>query len=337
MLPLIGITMGDPAGIGPEVTLKAVVAKPTDCRIVILGDVDTLSATAHRLEIGLRPVPWRPIEVLPTDPHVLPVVALSQLSPDQRAPGQPTVAGGESSYRYVETAVHLANDGILHGIVTAPISKAMWHAAGRNYPGHTELLASLTHTHEVRMMLVGSRLRVILVTTHVALARVPALLSSERILQTIVMTADHLSRFHGLIRPRLAVAGLNPHAGESGAFGDEEERIIAPAVQRAQERGLAAAGPFPADTVFVRAVRGAFDGVICLYHDQGLIPLKLLSWEDGVNVTLGLPIVRTSPDHGTAFDIAGQGKADPRSMIAAVALAVQMSKHRGVNESSHLS
>jgi 4-hydroxythreonine-4-phosphate dehydrogenase len=189
------------------------------------------------------------------------------------------------------------------------------------------------------MMLVGSRLRVILVTTHLALARVPAALSTERIEKTILMTAAHLTRFHGLTCPRLAVAGLNPHAGEAGAFGDEEERIIAPAVRRLQGQrySLIVAGPFPADTVFVRAVKGEFDGVICLYHDQGLIPLKLLSWEDGVNVTIGLPIVRTSPDHGTAFDIAGQGKADPRSMQAAIALATEMTQHRSPHESSHLS
>jgi len=222
-------------------------------------------------------------------------------------------------------------------LVTAPISKAMWHAAGRAYPGHTELLAALTHTPEVRMMLVGSRLRVILVTAHMALSRVPAALSGERIVQTITIAAAHLSRFHGLARPRLAVAGLNPHAGENGAFGDEEGRIIVPAVRQAQSHGLAVDGPFPADTVFVRAVRGEFDGVICLYHDQGLIPLKLLSWEEGVNVTLGLPIVRTSPDHGTAFDIAGQGKADPRSLQAAIALAAEMTKHRSTDELSHLS
>jgi len=186
-------------------------------------------------------------------------------------------------------------------------------------------------------MLAGSRLRVILVTTHIALAQVPTALSSERILTTICLAAKHLSQFHGLSDPRLAVAGLNPHAGESGAFGDEEERIIAPAVRLAQERGVSVKGPFPADSVFVRAVKGEYDGVICLYHDQGLIPLKLLSWEDGVNVTIGLPIVRTSPDHGTAFDIAGQGRADPRSMQAAIALAAKMAVQRSIHEPSDLS
>jgi len=339
MLPLIGITMGDPSGIGPEVILKAVAQKPATCRVVVLGDLQILTDTAIRLGSALVPTAWTLTDTYPADPRCLPVLALSTLAPEQCIPGHPTPAGGEASYYYVETGVDLALKNKLQGIVTAPISKAMWHAAGRDYPGHTELLAALTHTPEVRMMLVGRQLRVILVTTHLALARVPAALSTERIEKTILMTAAHLARFHGLTCPRLAVAGLNPHAGEAGAFGDEEERIIAPAVHHlhAQSHSLIVDGPFPADTVFVRAVKGAFDGVICLYHDQGLIPLKLLSWEDGVNVTIGLPIVRTSPDHGTAFDIAGQGTADPRSMQAAIALAVDMTQHRSTHESSHLS
>jgi 4-hydroxythreonine-4-phosphate dehydrogenase len=337
MFPLIGVTMGDPTGIGPEVVLKAALAKPSACRLVVLGDLATLTETASRLGPPLMLVSWQPGDAYPAESGVLPVLALSQLAVNERRPGQPTPAGGEASYCYVETGVRLALDNTLQSLVTAPISKAMWHAAGRVYPGHTELLAVLTHTPEVRMMLVGRRLRVILVTTHLALSRVPATLSSERIATTIMMAAAHLSRFHGLARPRLAVAGLNPHAGENGTFGDEEERIIAPAVRQAQSQGLTVDGPFPADTVFVRAARGEFDGVICLYHDQGLIPFKLLSWEDGVNVTLGLPIVRTSPDHGTAFDIAGQGKADPRSMQAAIALAAEMITNRGSDESSHLS
>jgi len=293
---------------------------------VALGDAPTLQETAQGYSLPLTIVPWRPGDVYPPNADVLPVFELSRLAVAERQPGRPTAAGGAASYRYVETGVRLALAGTLQGLVTAPISKAMWHAAGHTYPGHTELLAALTQTPEVRMMLVGQRLRVILVTTHVALARVPVVLSSEKILRTITMTAAHLSRFHGIATPRLAVAGLNPHAGENGAFGDEEERIIIPAVRQARAAGVDAYGPFPADSVFVRAVRGEFDGVICLYHDQGLIPLKLLSWEDGVNVTIGLPIVRTSPDHGTAFDIAGQGKADPRSLQAAISLAVAMAR-----------
>jgi 4-hydroxythreonine-4-phosphate dehydrogenase len=331
--------MGDPAGIGPEVTLKAAAQKPATCQLVVLGDLHTLKDTATQLGSPLVPTRWNLTDPYPADPSCLPVLALSTLPLEQRTPGQPTPVGGEASYGYVEAGVQLALRNALQGIVTAPISKAMWHAAGREYPGHTELLAALTHTPEVRMMLVGPRLRVILVTTHLALARVPAALSIERIEKTVLMTAAHLARFHGLPSPRLAVAGLNPHAGEAGAFGDEEGRIIAPAVQhlQAQHHSFIVGGPFPADTVFVRAVKGEFDGVICLYHDQGLIPLKLLSWEDGVNVTIGLPIVRTSPDHGTAFDIAGQGKADPRSMQAAIALAIKMTQYRSTHEPSHLS
>jgi 4-hydroxythreonine-4-phosphate dehydrogenase len=329
--------MGDPAGIGPEVVLKAALHKPSSCRLVVLGDVITLAETAQRCNLPLTVAAWRLGEPYPTSADLLPIIELSQLAAHDRHPGRPSVGGGEASFHYVEAGIRLALRNDIQGLVTAPISKAIWHASGHAYPGHTELLADLTRTPEVRMMLVGSRLRVILVTTHIALARVPAALTSDRIVQTITMTAEHLTRFHGLSRPRLAVAGLNPHAGEDGAFGDEEARIITPAVQRACITGLDAKGPFPADSVFIRAVRGEFDGVICLYHDQGLIPLKLLSWEEGVNVTVGLPIVRTSPDHGTAFDIAGQGKADPRSMQAAIALAVEMSRHRGNNESSHLS
>ncbi|HEV8718523.1 MAG TPA: 4-hydroxythreonine-4-phosphate dehydrogenase PdxA [Candidatus Binatia bacterium] len=329
--------MGDPAGIGPEVILKAADTAPRSCRLVVLGDMTTLSETAGRLGARLTPLPWQPGTAYPPEAHLLPVLPLSQLPAESRLPGRPTPAGGEASYQYVATGTRLALDGTFQGLVTAPISKAMWHVAGRGYPGHTELLAALTYTPDVRMMLVGSRLRVILVTTHLALSRVPAALSCERIFRTIVLAAAHLSRFHGLPRPRLAVAGLNPHAGEAGAFGDEEERIIAPAVQQAQSRGLRVDGPFPADSLFVRAVRGEFDGVVCLYHDQGLIPFKLLSWEEGVNVTIGLPIVRTSPDHGTAFDIAGQGRADPRSLSAAVALAEEMTRNRSTGESNHFS
>jgi len=337
MLPLIGVTMGDPAGVGPEVVLKAADTAPRPCRLVVVGDMNTLSETARRLGSRLTPVSWRPGTEYPPEAHLLPVLSVSQLPEESRLPGRPTPAGGEASYQYVTTGTRLTLGGTFQGLVTAPVSKAMWHAAGRDYPGHTELLAALTHTPDVRMMLAGSRLRVILVTTHLALSRVPAALSRERIFRTVVLAAAHLSRFHGLPRPRLAVAGLNPHAGEAGAFGDEEERIIAPAVRQAQSQGLLTHGPFPADSLFVRAVRGEFDGVVCLYHDQGLIPLKLLCWEEGVNVTIGLPIVRTSPDHGTAFDIAGRGRADPRSLGAAVALAAEMTRNRSTDESSHLS
>lgn len=343
--PVLGVTMGDPTGVGPEVILKALQSPLHGCRVIILGDLAVLQETATRLASSLRPYQWQVGDALPTDAQCLPVLALSQLTPAERVPGHPTHAGGDASYCYVENGVRFTLDGTLDGLVTAPISKAMWQASGHPYPGHTELLAALTDAAEVRMMLDGSpppflgtrpepvegrggkkQLRVILVTTHMPLAQVPGALSCERIEKTITVAATHLRRFYGLPRPRLAVAGLNPHAGEAGAFGDEEQRLIQPAVEQARRAGCNVVGPLPADTVFVRAVRGEFDAVICQYHDQALIPLKLLSWEDGVNVTLGLPIIRTSPDHGTAFDIAGHNKASPRSMQAALRLAAEMTQ-----------
>jgi len=208
--------------------------------------------------------------------------------------------------------------------VTAPINKALVTRAGFPISGHTELLQSLTGAREVRMMLAGARLRVVLVTTHIALGAVPAALSTRAITRTIIMAHEHLRRYHRLSRPRLAVAGLNPHAGEHGLFGSEEAVIIAPAIRRAAQAGASATGPHPADSLFFRAAAGEFDAVISMYHDQGLIPLKLLHFHDAVNVTLGLPIVRTSPDHGTAYDIAGRDIADPGSMAAALALAARM-------------
>lgn len=327
--PLVGVTMGDPAGIGPEIVLKAVQTLEFGLRLIVLGDLSVLTETVQRLKLPLRPVSWSVPQPYPPDPEMVPVIPLSRLPAQHRMPGRPTPAGGEASYRYVETGAGLARDATIQALVTAPISKAMWRAAGRDYPGHTELLAGLTHSPDVRMMLAGSRLRVVLVTTHIPFTQVAAALSSRRIVTTLILTARHLSRFHGLSRPRLAVAGLNPHAGEGGAFGDEEDRLISPAVRQAAEQGLSVAGPLPADSVFVRAVNGEFDAVICQYHDQGLIPLKLLSWTDGVNVTIGLPIIRTSPDHGTAFDIAGRGTADPRSLQAAIRLAGHMIARTG--------
>src|SRR5581483_4146768 len=213
MSPLIGVTMGDPAGIGPEVALKVALKKPARCRLVVLGDLGVLQDTVRRFGLRVTPVAWEPALPYPRVAQALPVIELSHLDVAQRRPGNPTPIGGENSYRYVEAAVRLAQADVLQGIVTAPISKAMWHAAGRDYPGHTELLAALTHTPDIRMMLVGNRLRVILVTTHLALSQVPGALSSERILKTIRIAVEHLARFHGIVRPRLAVAGLNPHAG----------------------------------------------------------------------------------------------------------------------------
>jgi 4-hydroxythreonine-4-phosphate dehydrogenase len=332
---MLGITLGDPAGVGAEVTLKAL-AHPRLRKVpaLIVGDVETVRETARRLRLACEIVPCDDADVVAGRAAVpsrgrrltVPVLAASRLAPSARRPGRPSVAGGRASYRYIETAARLATAGAISGIVTAPINKAWVTRAGFPISGHTELLQELTGARDVRMMLAGSRLRVVLVTMHLALAAVPKAIRRRDVARTIAIAAQHLRRYHRLPRPRIAVAGLNPHAGEDGLFGREEGRVITPAIAEARRAGIAASGPHPADSLFFQAVDGKYDAVIAMYHDQGLIPLKLLHFHDAVNVTLGLPIIRTSPDHGTAYDIAGTGKADPGSMIEAIALAHDMSR-----------
>lgn len=230
----------------------------------------------------------------------------------------------------IVTAVEMAKRNDIAALVTCPISKTLMRRAGYNYEGHTQLIAHLTNTQDFVMMLAGERIRVALATIHCALRDVPRLLSREKILTTIMVTARALAGDFGFERPRIAVAGLNPHAGEEGLFGTDETETIAPAVAMAKEKGLHVEGPFPPDTIFYKAASGHFDAVIAMYHDQGLIPLKLLHFSDAVNVTLGLPIIRTSVDHGTAYDIAGKGSADPSSLKAAIRTAAFMSRNRGL-------
>ena len=333
-LPL-AVTAGDPAGIGPEVILKALThPRLRRTSALVVGDVLTLRETARRLDVGCEIVETDEAAVLDggVSPapagrrRTIPVVAASRLDPGQRRPGRPSVAGGRAAYRAIETATRLAMAEVVAGLVTAPINKAWVNRAGFPISGHTELLQHLTRAPDVRMMLAGSRLRVVLATIHVAIAAVPKALGRRAIARTITIAAAHLRRYHRVLRPRIAVAGLNPHAGEDGLFGDEESRVITPAIADARRAGVRASGPYPADSLFFHALEGQFDAVIAMYHDQGLIPLKLLHFHDAVNVTLGLPIIRTSPDHGTAYDIAGRGKADPGSMIEAIALAATMSR-----------
>lgn len=325
----LAVTMGDPAGIGPEVVLKALRARTVAAAVapILVGDTGVWQDTARRMGITLRlqAAGGRP------RPDAWGVAMTSQLSARFRQPGRPhsaraAAACGEAAYAAIREAVRLVTTGRAAGLVTAPISKAHLAAAGYTFPGHTELLAELCGGVPVRMMMVGARLRVVLVTTHVALAAVPQQLSRGRVLETIVLTARALRQQFGVAAPRIAVAGLNPHAGEQGLFGSEEARVIAPAVQAARRRGLEVHGPLAADSLFPEAANGAYDAVVCMYHDQGLGPFKLLHFADGVNLTLGLPFVRTSPDHGTAFDIAGAGRADARSMIAALQLAAQAAR-----------
>jgi 4-hydroxythreonine-4-phosphate dehydrogenase len=318
--------MGDPGGIGPEVVLKAITTRMLNAAIepVLVGDRAVWEETARHLGLNRR------FSETPRRGSIA-VAITSELEPRHRVPGPArnaasAAARGEAAYKAILEGVRLVQAGEASALVTAPINKAHLNAAGHDFPGHTELLAKLAGDVPVRMMMVGGQLRVVLVTTHVAIAQVPQRLNRESVLQTIVLTGQALRRQFGITAPRLAVCGLNPHAGESGLFGDEEARVIAPAVRAARRRGLHVLGPLAADGVFANAGNdGSYDAVVCMYHDQGLAPFKFVHFADGVNFTVGLPFVRTSPDHGTAFDVAGSGQADARSMAAALRLAAQLS------------
>jgi 4-hydroxythreonine-4-phosphate dehydrogenase len=329
-LPLVGITMGDPAGIGPEIIVKALEDKALYdlCCPVVLGDPLVLSSalTMASREMALNMIS-NPSEAKVVSGKI-DLVAVSRLKSEVR-PGHPTVAGGKAMVAYIFRAVEMIRKGMLGAMVTCPISKVLMHRAGHKYDGHTQLISHLTDTEDYVMMLAGQKLRVALVTIHCALREVPSILSTDMVYKTIFITAKALSEDFGLENARLAVAALNPHAGESGLFGTEEYEIIGPAINKARDGGIQVLGPFPPDTVFHKAAAGHFDAVVAMYHDQGLIPLKLLHFSDAVNVTLGLPIIRTSVDHGTAYDIAGTGRADASSLKAAIRLAATMVQNRG--------
>jgi 4-hydroxythreonine-4-phosphate dehydrogenase len=283
--PRIAITAGDPAGIGPEIVAKAI----ADPRVAAACD-PIVYGTSNGAGI---------------------------------VPGAASPEGGRAAYDAIVAAVAAARNGDVDGIATAPVSKLGFARAGLPWKGHTDLLAHLTGSDDVAMMFWSEGLRVVLATVHIPLAEVPRALTQETLERTIRLAARELPAF-GLARPKLAVAGLNPHAGEEGVLGDEEGRVLTPAIAAARRDGIDVSGPLPGDTVFARAARGEFDCVIACYHDQGLIPIKMVAFGSAVNVTLGLPIVRTSVDHGTAYDIAGRGVADPSSMIAAVLLAARL-------------
>jgi len=324
--PLIAITMGDPAGIGPEIIVKTCLEKKifTRCRPLVLGDEAILSYTIQWMK---APVAIKRItgpEEGEFTPGIMNLISLTDLAPEEIPVGTPQRRGGGAAYRYIESGVKMAQAGTVDALVTAPISKEALHAAGHPFPGHTELLAAMTGVEDQVMMLAGPRLRVALVTTHIPLRAVPAALTTERIKKTIMTTFQWLKDYVGVTDPKLAVAGLNPHAGEGGLFGTEEEEIIAPAIEECRQGGMAVDGPLPPDSLFFQAASGRYDAVVSMYHDQGLIPLKLLHFRDGVNITLGLPIIRTSVDHGTGYDIAGQGLADPTSLINAILMASKM-------------
>jgi 4-hydroxythreonine-4-phosphate dehydrogenase len=308
----IAITIGDPAGIGPEIVLKAL----TDSTIrdlyapLIIGDRIVLQQAAQQMQIDI-------------DLGRYDIVGTGVISQADFPRNAASALGGHAAFSYIKKAVELASLKIVDALVTAPITKEALKIAGYSWPGHTELLAELTGTRRYAMMLCGGPLRVLLVTIHTALKNVPSLITESRVLETIYLAKTACSML-GIAKPRIAVAGLNPHAGETGMFGDEEDMIIKPAVREAQNSGLPVDGPFPPDTIFYQAYNGQYDIIVCMYHDQGLIPLKMIAFDSGVNVTVGLPIIRTSPDHGTAYNIAWSGSANPSSMIEAIRMAVHL-------------
>ncbi len=320
--------MGCPVGIGPEIILRNALRQQqvASCGIAVLGDLGVLGRCAEDLGLAVSVEPWKPGTPLPED--ALPVIECSRLPVRELRWGCPTAATAGAMADYITQGVELVQQGVLAGIATCPISKAALQSAGIAHPGHTEMLAELTGARDYAMMLAGSRLRVTLVTIHCPLAEVSRMLTVEKVAGMIAITHRSLQRDFGVARPRIAVAGLNPHAGEGGLFGREEEVIIGPAIRQAQQEGIAAEGPFPPDTVYGKAAAGQYEVVVSMYHDQGLIPFKLLHFSDGVNITLGLPIVRTSVDHGTAYDIAGKGIADCASLAAAVELAESIVRNR---------
>lgn len=327
--PIIAITIGDANGIGPEVTLKALAQKPLrdTCRAVIVAPISVVHQTLPRIDVALKLQEWSEFgNSFPADDEI---AALTfETGADFRVePGRVTAAAGKVAARSLEIALELALAKKVDAVVTAPISKKSLNLAGYHYPGHTEFLAEMTQAADVVMVLLSGNFRVGLATTHCALAEIPALLSQDKIVRKLKILSEDLRRRFKIANPKIAVAALNPHAGEDGMFGNEEIEIIGPAIAQAQALGVEAAGPFPADTLFARVDERPFDAYFAMYHDQGLIPLKMKSFGRAVNYTAGLPIIRTSPDHGTAFDIAGKGAADPGSMVEAITLAIKLAAH----------
>jgi len=327
--PIIAITMGDPAGVGPEVTVKALAEEKTHrlWRPLVVGDAGVLARASHRLGTPLVVRPIAQVSDACFERGTLDVFDLANVEWAALEVGKVSAAGGRAAVEYVVKAVQLAQAGEVEAIVTGPINKQAINLAGYNYIGHTEILTDLTHTSRCTTMLVTGRLRVTHVTRHVPLGAIAALITQDRILETIMVTAEGLRQF-GIEHPRLGVAALNPHGGEGGLLGREEMEEIAPAVEEARKLGINARGPYPADSIFSRAIAGQFDAVVAMYHDQGHIPVKVHNFEGSFTVTLGLPIVRTSVDHGTAFDIAWQGRANPRSMIEAIKWAAEIARKK---------
>jgi 4-phospho-D-threonate 3-dehydrogenase / 4-phospho-D-erythronate 3-dehydrogenase len=320
--------MGDPAGIGPEVIAKALSQPRLQrvCRSIVIGSLPVMERTIKALRIKLTVRPAQSHE-----PSLLQRRSVAVLDPLETPlstfrPGLAAAETGAASVIFIKKAVELARLGCIDAMVTAPINKEAINMAGCHYPGHTELLADLTQANESGMMIVGGPLRIMFVTTHVAIRDLSSALTQAKIEKAIRLAQLALTTLFKIKRPKIGVAALNPHAGEHGLFGDEESRVVLPAARATQKQGILASDPLPADTLFGKAVRGQYDGIVALYHDQGLIPLKLVAFGTCVNLTVGLPIIRTSVDHGTAFDIVGKGMADPGSLIEAMKLAANIAR-----------
>ncbi|MGQ0667199.1 MAG: 4-hydroxythreonine-4-phosphate dehydrogenase PdxA [Nitrospiraceae bacterium] len=322
--------MGDPAGIGPEVIAKAVASRSLHnvCLPIVIGSFPVMERTIKSLGIKLKAILVNGHEKAAMGAGTVAVLDPLESPLGTFAPGVAAAKTGAASVAFIKKGVELAQIGCIDGIVTAPINKEAINLGGCHYPGHTELLADLTQAQESGMMIVGGLLRIMFVTTHVAIKDLSSLLTQAKIETGIRLAHLALTRLFGITKPRIGVAALNPHAGEHGLFGDEEARAIQPAARAAQAQGILASDPLPADTLFGKAAKGQYDGIVAMYHDQGLIPLKLVAFGTCVNLTVGLPIIRTSVDHGTAFDIVGKGIADPGSLLEAVKLAARIARSR---------
>ncbi len=322
--------MGDPSGIGPEIIVKGLTPAPDVYRTVVIGNAAWLQQHASQWASQLSIHPIKALSEARHEPGVLDVLDLHNV-PENLHMGRATSEGGKAAVEYIRRAVDLAMAHQVHAITTAPINKEAIHLAGFKYPGHTEMLAAFTHTPEVALMLAGGSLRVVLTTTHVPLSEVRDLLTRDRILKTVRLTHQWLTQI-GIEHPNIAVTGLNPHSGDGGIFGDEETETIAPAIEAAKKENIKVSGPFSADALFGRIHEASYDAVITMYHDQGMIPIKMASMDRTVNITLGLPIIRTSVDHGTAFDIAGQGIAKPDSLLEALKVAATLAQSSLVSQ-----
>jgi 4-hydroxythreonine-4-phosphate dehydrogenase len=324
--PIIGVTMGDPAGIGPEVVVKALSDKKVrgSCHPLVFGSYNIIFAAARKFlkNVNLRRLTW--VEDIRDSKEPINILDCTRFDHTKIKPGKITKLSGRMAADCVIYAAQFALSNQVDAMVTAPLSKKGLHLAGYDFPGHTEFLAFLTATREFAMMFVSERFRVVLVTTHMALSEVTKAISKRQILDKIILAEEALNKYFGIREPKIGVCALNPHAGEEGIFGTEEKRFILPAIKSAQKKGIEAFGPYPADTVFSPNTAKSFDCIVAMYHDQGLIPLKIGGLGNATNVTIGLPIVRTSPDFGTALDIAGKGVADPKGMVNAILLAAQM-------------